>query len=119
MEREMYLSKWSCSPTSIFSVFAELHKMEEMGPVLAKIPACAEAERPVHMMSKHIAGFLFHFLVDASLSIQFVMDLIKATCDPTLVKEIDECEWNPKMKTVTTPDKRRDNDKLGGPMHLT
>ena len=33
-----------------FSVFAELHQTEEMGPVLAIIPACEEAERLVQMI---------------------------------------------------------------------
>jgi hypothetical protein len=50
-----------------FSIFAELHQSEELGPVLAIIPACAEAERLVQMVNKQVAAFLFYFLVDASL----------------------------------------------------
>jgi hypothetical protein len=95
-----------------FSVFAELHQTEEMGPVLAIIPACAEAERLVHMMNKHVAGFLFYFLIDASLPVKLVMDLIKATCDPTLVKEIDECDWDPNTQTITTPKEKKDDNKV-------
>jgi hypothetical protein len=36
----------------MFSLFAELHQTEELGPVLAIIPACTEAETMVHMMNK-------------------------------------------------------------------
>jgi hypothetical protein len=39
------------------------------------------------------------------------MDLIKVTCDPTSVKEIDECEWDPKTQTITTPEEKKDDDK--------
>ncbi len=49
--------------------------------------------------------------LEASLPVTFVMDLIKVTCDPTLVKEIDECEWDPKTQTITTPDEKKDDDK--------
>jgi hypothetical protein len=44
-----------------FSVFTELHQTEEMGPVLAIIPACKEAERLVQMMNKQVADFCFIF----------------------------------------------------------
>jgi len=37
-----------------FSIFAELHQTEELGPVFAIIPACSEAERLVHMMNKQV-----------------------------------------------------------------
>ena len=44
-----------------FSVFAELNQTEEMGPVLAIIPACEEAERLVQMMNKQVTAFYFIF----------------------------------------------------------
>ena len=46
----------------MFSLFAELHQTEELGPVLAIIPACTEAETMVHMMNKQVAAFLYYFL---------------------------------------------------------
>jgi hypothetical protein len=91
------------------SVFAELHQSEELGPVLAIIPACTEAERLVQMMNKQVAAFLFYFLKDASLLGKIVMDLIKATCDATLVAMIPECKWDPKMQTITTPHKKKED----------
>ena len=64
-----------------FSIFAELHQVEEMGPTLAIIPACEEAERIVHMMNKQVAAFLFYYLTAiAALPKKFVMELLKATC---------------------------------------
>jgi hypothetical protein len=44
-----------------FSVFAELHQTEELGPVLVIIPACSETKRLVHMMNRQITAFLFYF----------------------------------------------------------
>jgi hypothetical protein len=95
-----------------FSVFAELHQSEELGPVLAIILACAEAERLVQMMNKQVAAFLFYFMVDASLPEKIVLDLIKATCDATLVPEISECEWDSKTQTITTPHEKKDDEDL-------
>ncbi len=95
-----------------FSAFAELHQSEELGPVLAIIPACTEAERLVQMMNKQVAAFLFYFLEDASLPEKFVLDLITATCDATLVSKISECKWDSKTQTITTPHKKKDDEDL-------
>jgi hypothetical protein len=63
-----------------FSVFTELHQTEELGPVLAIIPAYTEAERLVQMMNKQVTAFLFYFLTtNAALPKMFVVDLLKAT----------------------------------------
>ena len=69
-----------------FLLFAELHQVEEMGPTLAIIPACEEAERIVHVMNKQVAAFLFYYLTTiAALPKKFVMELLKATCNAMLV----------------------------------
>ena len=96
-----------------FYVFAELHQTEELGPVLAIIPACSEAEQLVHMMNKQVAAFLFYFLTTvAALPKKFVMDLLKATCDATLVAEIADCEWDPDTQTITTPQEKKENEDV-------
>ncbi len=60
-----------------FSLFAELHQVEEMGPTLAIIPACEEVERIVHVMNKQVAAFLFYYLTTiAALPKKFVMELL-------------------------------------------
>jgi len=68
-----------------FSLFVELHQTEELGPVLAIIPACTKAKTMVHMMNKQVATFLYYFLKDAALPVRFMMDLLQATCDANLV----------------------------------
>jgi len=96
-----------------FSLFAELHQIEEMGPTLAIIPACEEAERMVHMMNKQVAAFLFHYLTTiAALPKTFVLDLLKATCDATLVMEIDDCQWDPDTLTLTTLHEQKEEEDL-------
>jgi hypothetical protein len=96
-----------------FSLFAELHQVEEMGPTLAIIPACEEAERIVHMMNKQVAAFLYYYLTTiAALPKKFVMELLHATCDATLVSEIDDCQWDPETLSITTPHEKKDEDDL-------
>ena len=103
-----------------FSVFDELHQTEKMGPVLAIIPACSEAEHLVQMMNKHVAGFLFYFLIKASLPVTFVMDLIKVTCDPTLVKGTPRRRPPPCLTRRRTTTRRRDLKlQPGGRTHST
>jgi len=59
-----------------FSLFAELHQVEEMGPTLAIIPVCEETERIVHMMNKQVAAFLSYYPTTiAALPKKFVKEL--------------------------------------------
>ena len=95
-----------------FAVFTELHQPEEMGPVLAIIPACAEAERLVQMMNKQVAAFLYYFLVDASLPEDFIRSLLKKTRDPTLVQEINKCEWDSDTQSLTTEAEKKENEAI-------
>ena len=92
-----------------FSLFAELHQTEELGPVLAIIPACSEAETMVHMMNKQIAAFLYYYLKDAALPVKFIMDLLRATCDATLVAEIKDCDWDSDTQTLITPQEKKED----------
>jgi hypothetical protein len=83
----------------------KLNQTGELGPVLAIIPLCSEAETLVHMMNKQVAVFLYYFLKDAALPVKFIMDLLCATCDATLVTEIKDCDWDSNTQTLTTPPK--------------
>ena len=40
------------------------------------------------------------------------MDLLKVTCDATLVAEIVDCEWDPDTQTITTPQEKKENEDL-------
>ncbi len=72
------------------------------------IPACKEAERLVHMMNQ-VAAFLYYFLRDASLPKKFLMELLRETCDATLVAEIHDCDWNTETQTITTPHEKKED----------
>ena len=50
-----------------FSIFVELHQPKELGPVLAIVPACKEAEHFVQILNKQVAAFLYYFLKDTAL----------------------------------------------------
>jgi len=54
-------------------------------------------------MNKQVAAFLYYFLLDASLPEVFIKVLLKETCNPTLVKEISDCDWDSDTQTLTTP----------------
>jgi hypothetical protein len=91
----------------MFSLFAELYQTEELGPVLAIIPACTKVETMVHTMNKQVAAFLYYF--DAALPMKFIMDLLQATCDATLVAEIKDCDWDSDTQTLTTPQEKKED----------
>jgi hypothetical protein len=96
-----------------FSLFAELHQLEEMGPKLAIIPACKEAERIVNMMNKQVAAFLFYYLtMIAALPKKFVKELLKAMCDVRLVVSIDDRKWDSDTLTITTPHKEKEEEDM-------
>ncbi len=95
----------------IFSVFAKLHQTKELGPVLAIIPACKEAKCLIHMMNKQIAAFLYYFLKNVAFPKRFLMVLLCETCNATLVAEIQDCNWDKYMQTITTSrEKKHDHD---------
>jgi len=87
----------------MISLFGELHQTEELGPVLAIIPSCTKAKTMVHMMNKQVASFLYYFLKDAALPLKFIMALLQATCDASLVAEIKDCDWDLDTQILTTP----------------
>jgi hypothetical protein len=95
-----------------FSLFAELHQTEELGPVLAIIPACSKAKTMVHTMNKQVAAFLYYFLKDAALPVKFIMDLLQATCDTTLVAEIKIYDWDVDTQSLTTPQEKKEDKRI-------
>jgi hypothetical protein len=90
-----------------FSAFSELHQTEELGPVLAIIPACKEAELLAQIMNKQVTAFLYYFLKDAALTKKFLRELLCETCHATLVAEIQDYNWDLDTQTITTPHKKK------------
>ncbi len=63
------------------------------------------------MMNKQVAAFLYYFLCNASFPKKFLMELLRETCNATLVAEIHDCNWNTKTQTITTQrEKEEDQD---------
>ena len=60
-------------------------------------------------MNKQVAAFLYYFLKDAALPVKFIMDLLQATCDTTLVAEIKDCDWDLDTQTLTTPQEKKED----------
>ena len=40
------------------------------------------------------------------------MELLKATCNATLVSEIDDCQWDPETLTITTPHEQKEEEDM-------
>ena len=95
-----------------FSLFAELHQTEDLGPVLAVTPACVEAETMISMMNKNVAAYLYYYLKNAALPERFLRNLLQETCDATLVAEIDDCNWEPSTGTLTTTQEKKEDEDL-------
>jgi len=94
-------------------LFAELHQVEEMGPTLAIFPACKEVERIIHVMNNQVTAFLFYYIMTiTALLKKFVMELLKATCNATLVSEIDDCQWDPETLSITTPHEQKEEEDM-------
>lgn len=51
-------------------------------------------------------------LKDASVPERFLHDLLTATCDPTLVKEIPNCTWDSTTQTLVTPREKKEDDDI-------
>ncbi len=41
-----------------------------------------------------------------------MLELLEATCNATLVSEIDECKWNPETLSITTPHEQKDEEDM-------
>jgi hypothetical protein len=65
------------------------------------------------MMNKQVTAFLFYYLITiTALPQKFVLDLLKATCDATLVAKITDCKWDTSTQTIITPNKKQEEEDL-------
>jgi hypothetical protein len=53
-------------------------------------------------MNKNIAAFLWHMLLKQGLPKDFIQNLLKKACDPTLFAKIASCEWEVTQQFLTT-----------------
>jgi hypothetical protein len=86
------------------SLVAEMHQKQEMGDVEAVVPNMPEAETMVEMINKNVVAYLTHYLKDEGMPANFVTNLLKASCDPSLFHNLAKCKWNKEKKMLTTPE---------------
>jgi hypothetical protein len=76
----------------------------------------AEVESLFSRMNHQLPAFLLHYLQEKGLPKDFVTELLRRSCDPTLFGAAFDCTWNEKDHVVTRPDeeelkKQREEDE--------
>jgi hypothetical protein len=93
-------------------LFLEVHQGEPMGSVDVVVGSYNKAERMLLMINKNPGAFFFYYLTTViGMDEQFVQKVVSGTIDPTLVREIKDCEWDKEKRVLTTP-KDAHNAKL-------
>ena len=64
-------------------------------------PFCDEAERMKINMKKNVAAFLYYLLED-TIPVDILKELLIAACEPSLVMEIDTCNWDKETHELLT-----------------
>ena len=104
---------WMCLRTVMYSklklgdghpLLAEIHQKQAMGDVEAVVPDIEEAEMKVAMINKNVVAYLSNYLVDVGMPADFVTELLKASCDPSLFHNVRQCTWDKETKVLTTPE---------------
>ncbi len=92
-------------------LIAEVHQHVVTNPVEVVYPALEEAEAMIAKMNCHLLAFVYNYLMDKGFNEEFVINLVKNSCCPTLVMEIPNCKWDGNTMTVVTPD-NNNNEEL-------
>jgi hypothetical protein len=83
------------------SLLAEVHQPFALGAVDLVYPNCDEAERMILNMKKNVAAFLYYLLED-TIPVDTLKELLVVACEPNLVVEIDECTWDKDSNELMT-----------------
>lgn len=95
------------------SLMAEVHQSNGvMGRVQAVIPNTPEAEQMILMMNKNLPAYVGFALEDQDFPKEFVMELLKRSCDQSLLAEMTTCSWDGETGILTTQRETRENNKL-------
>jgi hypothetical protein len=84
-------------------IIAEVHQEDFCKPTYVIIPQAEEAEQMIGMMHKNLPAFLSHILTEAGFTDDFIKQLLKRTCEASLVEEVPLCKWDSETFTLTTP----------------
>ena len=75
-----------------------------MSEIEAVIPDMEDYHRMIEMILRHVAGYIYHYLVDcAQMPSDLVLKILDRSVDPALVAEAQQCVWDSKTNTVTPP----------------
>ncbi len=58
----------------------------------------------VGMMNKNLPAFLSNMLKEQGLPKEFIKDLIKKSCEASLVTDMHHCKWDSITRVLTTGD---------------
>ncbi len=64
----------------------------------------AEIELLLMRLNHQLPAFLLNFLTDKGFPREFVVALLRKSCDPTLFSAAFDCKWDSKDQVVTRPD---------------
>ena len=83
---------------------AGIHQEHVMGDVEAVIPNTPEAEAMALMMEKNVAAYLGNYLTDVGMDQSYVISLLRASCDTSLLHRAAKCTWDKETRVLTTPE---------------
>jgi hypothetical protein len=90
---------------------AEAHQQDISMPTHLIIPNTPEAERLVEMMNKNLPAFLQYTLKEQGLPDGFITDLLKNSCEASMLAEMSRCTWDAKTRTLTTAEESMRKEK--------
>jgi hypothetical protein len=73
-----------------------------VGPVHIVIPNTPEAKIMVLMMNNNFPAYIGNVLKDQVLPEGFLFELVKQSCCPVMVSEINQCTWDSDTRSLTT-----------------
>ena len=90
----------------------ELHQLMPMAHVEVIHPNCPDGEQMMLQMDKNVVAYLTHYLVEeGKMAPEFVGELMRGACDPSLFSMAKECEWDSKTwSIITTAEKAREGE---------
>jgi hypothetical protein len=76
-------------------LIAEAHQGDISLPTHIIIPNIPEAEHLVGMMNRNLPAFLLNALREQGLLEEFIDDLLKNSCEATMLAKMHQCKWDP------------------------
>ena len=85
------------------ALFGEVHQANALAPVDVVIGRCAEAKDILEQLNDNVAAYLTFTLRHQEVSDRFITDLLKTSCNPQLILELNQCDWDVDKKRLITP----------------